>query len=307
MFFGYLIKTLHMIRRSPIAGSWYSSNPDQLQKDIQSLFLDSVYGPGQDPKTSELPICNDKLVGLGVPHAGYYFSGVVAAHSYLHLFSHYRKIDVAIVLGPNHRVGYPSISIYPSGSWELPCGNIEIDEDLLQFAEDYSDQQFQNLIQFESESQAFEHSIEMQLPFLQFLYGNDFAFLPICYGDQSFNPVANVMSKFLKSIFEEFSHKTIVMLASSDLSHEPDIKRLERIDKMMLQLLISNKLEEAVKFRKEEKMTMCGYGPIFTLARLTQLMGSPKNKLLAYAHSEQIRPNHGGAYAVGYPALAFEV
>ncbi|RMG30415.1 MAG: AmmeMemoRadiSam system protein B [Methanobacteriota archaeon] len=294
-----------MIRYSPIAGSWYPADPESLKETINELFLDKKFGPGYDPK-EEKRNCNDHLVGIGVPHAGYFFSGAVAAHSYAHLFNHLPQIDSAIIFGPNHQFGYPSISIFPEGHWELPLGNAEIDTELVEFAEQYENSTFHEVVQFEAESQRYEHSIEIQIPFLQYLYGSKFKILPICFGNQDFNQTGKIISQFVYDLLMEFQDRRIAVLASSDLSHEPDIKLLENNDRTMLKLLEENRLEDAIQFRQQVGMTMCGYGPVFTLANLTRKFGTPKNKVLKYAHSSEIRPKHRGPYTVGYPSLAFE-
>ncbi len=295
-----------MIRSSPIAGSWYPADPEDLKETIRDLFLDETFGPGFDPK-DQIEKCKKQLVGIAVPHAGYFFSGPIAAHSYAHLYSHMKEIDTAIILGPNHQFGYPPISIFPEGSWELPFGNVEIDTEFVEFAERYENTSFHQVTQFEGESQKYEHSIEIQVPFLQYLYGPKFRILPICYGNQDFHQTGKIISQFLFDLISNFDERKIAVIASSDLSHDPDIKLLETNDQKMLELLEQDKLEDAIEFRELVGMTMCGYGPVFTLADLTRKFGNPKNKILKYAHSSVIRPRHKGPYTVGYPSIAFEV
>lgn len=293
-----------MIRQSPIAGSWYPADPKNLEETIRQLFLDKEFGPGVDPKSNR-GACDRELVGLVTPHAGYFYSGSIAAHSYAHLFSHYPQIHTAIILGPNHQFGYPEISIFPEGEWALPMGEVPIDEELLEYAKSYRDEEFHEIVQFEGESQKFEHSIEIQVPFLQYLYGDNFTIFPICFGNQEFQRTGKVISNFIFDLLEEFSDRKIAIIASSDLSHEPDINLLESRDQRMLNLLQNNDLEEAIKLR-DQGMTMCGYGPVFTLADLTRKFGNPRNQILSYAHSSKIRPYHKGPYTVGYPSMAFE-
>ncbi len=295
-----------MKRYSPIAGSWYPGDPIELTAEMRNLFVDTKFGPGYDPK-SQQKSCDQKLVGIGSPHAGYFFSGSVAANSYAHLYAHHQKIDTAIILGPNHQFPFPEISIFPEGTWELPLGEVEIDTEIVEMAKTYENPKFRDIVEFETESQRVEHSIEIQIPFLQYLYGNNFKFIPICYGNQDFSKISIIVADFLKYLIDTLHDRTIAIIASSDLSHEPNIARLEKNDHTMLDLLVTNRLEDAVNFRDRVGMTMCGYGPFFTLAKLTQLMGIPHNQLLKYAHSSQIRPNHRGPYTVGYPSVAFEV
>ncbi|MDH5402354.1 MAG: AmmeMemoRadiSam system protein B [Candidatus Heimdallarchaeota archaeon] len=288
------------IRKSPIAGSWYKGTNTELTEQIQELFQNSVHGIQDDPFNSLKNTKIDDLLGIIVPHAGYMYSGSVATHGYHTLFKSIPHVDTVIVIGPNHRGVRTDISMYPEGKWVFPNGSVDIDHELVRFAKAY---EFSDIhVDFDPISQSQEHSIDIQIPFLLYLFNQKFNIFPICLGSQS-NQTTDALSKFLFDLIQTKKSKKIVIVASSDLSHEYNYDILIQNDTNFLELLLLGDVTSLEKFRLDHHMTSCGYGAIFTLIKLANSYTQPSIKLLKYANSSQITGKSGG-YTVGYPCLS---
>ncbi|NHJ03126.1 MAG: AmmeMemoRadiSam system protein B [Candidatus Heimdallarchaeota archaeon] len=291
-----------MDRFSRHAGSWYAGTKASLESQIHELFLNK-WGVGKDPlEFKNERTLEEDIIGIASPHAGYAYSGPIASHGYALLYDQFEKIDSAIVLGPNHSGFGAPISIYPEGAWNNPLGSISIDQELVAFAKSYSFDRLRNKIGFETSAHLNEHSIDIQLPFLQYLYKDTFEILPICLGDQSYNTTVAELSQFLSELLKAFSERKIIIIASSDLSHEHNYDLVVKNDQTMLSYLEKGDLNGAEQYRKHVSMTMCGFGPVFTLIRTAATFGKPIVKVLKYANSSDIHP--GGGYTVGYASIA---
>ena len=197
------------VRQHSFSGiPWYGHEKDEVIKTIERSFNHSV-GPKILPGESKNNKLLSNLLGIVSPHAGYSCSGPHASHGYLELSKH-KDIDSVIILGTNHTgMGSPT-SLFPKGDWETPLGSLKIDEDLHDlFVNLIADHK--NEIGFEVEPYAHteEHSIDNQLPFLQYTIQNEFTILPIAMGDHSLRTceiVANVISKIFST-----SEKKIVI------------------------------------------------------------------------------------------------
>lgn len=284
-----------MKRRSPIAGSWYAGEEKQLKEEISNLFLNTKFGPNINWKEiSSIKTPNRDLIGVICPHAGYVYSGSIAAWSYATLKSNYPSLDTVVILGPNHRGSGPPISIYPSGSWEFPNGILGIDEEITEYLR--KENKYED-IEFENTAHQIEHSIDIQCPFLTELYGSSLKIIPICIKRQSIT-TSSILAELLLEIFEKFQSKKIAIVASSDLSHEYEYSTLERNDKLIIESILSGDPEELDSARMENRVTMCGYGPVLTLMILGNKLGKLYVEKNAYSNSRLIKP--GGDYTVGY-------
>ena len=149
------------LRYPAVAGSWYAGTPDGLNLQIQHLFTHKL-GPGSLPSLKKDGPRN--FVGLIVPHAGYMASGPVAAHAYYDL-AFDGKPDVIVIFGPNHTGLGSAISLMNEGAWRTPLGDVQIDTETANQILQNSD-----IIDIDERAHIREHSIEMQLPFLQYLW-----------------------------------------------------------------------------------------------------------------------------------------
>ena len=263
---------------------WYDHDKEGLLKKIEWSFNNDIGMKVTPEKSNSKPELSD-LLGIVSPHAGYSCSGPHASHGYMEISKH-KNINTVIVLGTNHTgMGSPT-SLFPKGQWQTPLGALQIDEDIHNEVVKLA-KPVENEIGFEIETDAHqeEHSIDNQLPFLQYSIKNDFKILPIVMGDHSFTTctkVAEIISKIISS-----SSKKIIIVASSDFTHYLSPNEAERKDKAVLNYLLKFDLENSVKTQKANNATICGFGPIITLFSVGKNLSMTNTKLLYYGNSGQ--------------------
>jgi AmmeMemoRadiSam system protein B len=279
------------IRRPTQAGAFYEGDAEALRTQIENCFLQEL-GPKKRPVVNTAG--PRKVVGLVCPHAGYMFSGVVAANAYYELAQD-GKPDVVVILGPNH-TGYGSgLALMNEGVWRTPLGDAEVDgETANQIVQET------RLVDVDDLAHRFEHSIEVQLPFLQYLYGSEFKFVPICFQLQDLPSAVEVG----KALVEVLGNKNAVVIASSDMTHyEPQgnaetkdlaaLKAVEAMDEKMFYSII-----------EKRNVTACGYGPIAAVITASKGLGAKEAKLLCYKSSGDVTGDYSSV--VGYAAVSFK-
>ena len=232
-------------------------------------------------------------MGLICPHAGYMYSGPVAASAYFELAQD-GKPDTVVILGPNH-TGYGSaLSIMTEGIWQTPLGNVEIDTEIAKAI-----MQETSIIDIDEMAHRYEHSIEVQLPFLQFLYGNDFKLVPICFLMQDYESAVEVG----RALEEALDTTNTVVIASSDMTHYEPAKKAAEKDHAALQAVIDMDAKRFYETVEALNITACGYAPITAL--ITYANGvCAKAELLNYHNSGDVSGDHTSV--VGYAAVSFK-
>jgi len=278
-------------RRSILAGTWYSSSREELKEEIRSLFLGSL-GPGKLPVLGSY---DESLVALMVPHAGYMYSGQAAAWGYYELAKHGPR-DLVIIIGPNHSGIGSGIASTLYSKWETPLGEVEVD---LEAAKSIA-KLFKGL-DFDDVAHSREHSIEIQLPFLQYIYGSSFKIVPISMWLYDFElsiELGEAIAKFLLT-----SEKRAVVLASSDMTHYmPHEVAVER-DRKTIEA-ISSLEERRVWKTASELESLCGLAPVVSTMRAAKSLGSKKVEILKYYTSGDVTGDKSAV--VGYCSLAFK-
>lgn len=277
-----------MEKRYPVvAGAFYEGSPSRLKNQIEACFL-NPYGPGELPK---LPVSKrlEKSIGVMVPHAGYIYSGPVASHAYFEI-SRMGSPDMVVVIGPNHTGYGEPIGVYDGGNWITPFGEVKI-------AADISNELASRcgIAALDALSHKYEHSIEVQLPFLQYIYGNSFSIIPICMMDQRLQ-VAKELSKCLKEILSE---KAVLIIASSDMDHYEGHETVVEKDKRVLEKIEVLDTEGMYEEIKKNHVTMCGYGPV----SVAMNYGFSSARLLRHATSGDITGDK--TKVVGYASVLF--
>ncbi len=258
------------VRRPTVSGTFYAGTAKELEKQIEWCYKHEL-GPGT------LAQVNSKgpreIVALIVPHAGYQYSGPVAAHAYRELASD-GIIDTAVILGPNH-TGYGSpVSLWAGNFWETPLGKAKINEE-------FASKLLGGVIEVDEMAHIYEHSIEVQLPWLQHLY-KDVKIVPITMLAQD----AETASEVGKTISKAADN--IVIIASSDFTHyEPHSVATEK-DRSMIEAIINLDEEELYKRRELMYCTMCGYGPIASAIVAARELKAKGASLLKYATSGDV-------------------
>ncbi|MDO8558976.1 MAG: AmmeMemoRadiSam system protein B [bacterium] len=258
-----------MLRQSAVAGEFYPENKEELKKMI-SGFLSKA----------KAPKINGEIFGLLLPHAGYAYSGKVAASGFKTIAE--KNFDTVIIIADSHYERFDGVAVFPRGEWETPLGKIKIDESLAQKITAGSRRFFQR-----DSAHLWEHSIEVQLPFLQRTLKN-FKILPIIFGSE------NKDWKLLaKTILESIENKKVLIIASADLSHYLSYGKAKEIDKKTLNNILNLKVSG---------LNICAIDSAKTIIEITKSLGG-RAKLLKYANSGDTAA--GETRVVGYGAVAF--
>lgn len=279
------------VRRPTQAGAFYEGDAEALRTQIENCFLHE-FGPEKTPEVNKSG--PRKVIGLVCPHAGYMFSGAVAANAYYELAQD-GKPDIVVILGPNH-TGYGSaLSLMNDGIWRTPLGEVEIDVEtanqILHKA---------GIIDVDEAAHLFEHSIEVQLPFLQYLYGSDFKFVPVCLRMQALSFAVEIG----KALTKVLAGKNAVVIASSDMTHYEPQRNAAAKDLAALKAVEAMDEKKFYSIIEKQNVTACGYGPIATVIVTAKGLGAKDAKLLCYKTSGDVTGDYSGV--VGYAALSFK-
>jgi len=278
------------IRRPTQAGTFYAGSQQSLRAQIEECFMHEL-GPGALPKVEDKKL--QKIVGLVSPHAGYMYSGPIAASGY-HRLAADGKPDVVVLFGPNHTGSGSALAVMKEGVWRTPLGDVEIDA-----ATSDSILHASNIIDLDDSAHSFEHSIEVQLPFLQFLYGSAFKFVPICFLMQDLQSSREVGLTVAKAL----QGKNAVVIASTDMTHYEPQKMAEKKDKAAIDAVLKLGEEQLYSTVEAYNISMCGYGPTIAAITAAKALGAKKAELLCYKTSGDIVGDYSAV--VGYASIAF--
>jgi hypothetical protein len=277
------------IRKPCVADAFYAGTKTELTSQIAECFTHR-FGPGSVPKP-ELH-GQRKIVGIVSPHAGYMYSGPVAANGYSRIAAD-GPPDTFLILGPNHTGQGSGLSIQTEGAWETPIGLAMIDSDLAKKIQTAS-----GLIDIDERAHRNEHSIEVQLPFVQFMF-KDVNFVPICMMMQDLKTSREIA----KTIVEQTKGRDVVIIASSDFTHYEPQEIATKKDKKAIDAILKLDDEALNELGENNHVTLCGYGPITTLIAAAKMLGKVRAELLAYRTSGDITGDKSAV--VGYSSLVF--
>jgi len=276
------------VRRPCQAGSFYAATAEALKRQIEKCFTHRL-GPGKTPVTREGP---RNIIGLVCPHAGYMYSGPMAAHSYYNLAAD-GKPDVIVIFGPNHRGQGSGLAVMKEGIWRTPLGDVQIDEETANLILCKS-----KIIDIDELAHTYEHSIEVQLPFLQYLYGSAFKFVPISFLMQDLESSCEVG----QAVAEALHGKNGLIIASTDMTHYEPHETASKKDKKALSALEKLDEEEFYSIVESYHITTCGYGPVVALITAAKLLGATKGQILCYKTSGDVTGDYSAV--VGYASVA---
>ncbi|MDD5544436.1 MAG: AmmeMemoRadiSam system protein B [Acidobacteriia bacterium] len=264
-----------MIRHAAVAGRFYPSNKQKLTSELTEYL--------------KAPEKRRKALGCVVPHAGYMYSGHVAGA----VFASLDLPERFVILCPNHTGMGTPLSIMSSGEWETPLGKVSIDSDLAGKL-----MHLCTLLSEDDQAHLAEHSLEVQLPFLQRQKG-EFTFVPIALGTGSYAPLERLGLAVAEVVKQ--STTPVLIVASSDMNHyESDeitrVKDRRAIDRVLA--LDSKGLFDVIK---REHVTMCGYGPAIAMLTAARQLGASQAELVKYATSGDITGDRDAV--VGYAGM----
>jgi hypothetical protein len=225
-----------------------------------------------------------------VPHAGYIYSGLVAGHT----ISRIQFKDTFIIMGPNHTGMGKPFSIMTKGSWKTPFGEVPIDTDMaksLMAASTY--------LKEDEDAFAGEHSIEVQLPFLQY-FKKDIKFVPIILASHPDSKVYLEMGEQLARALSEAKEKAVI-IASSDMTHYEPIVAAKTKDGHAIDAILALDPEELHRRVQEYNITMCGYAPAMVLLQAANVIGAAGAELVKYTTSGDVTGDNRNV--VGYAGI----
>jgi len=264
-----------MLRNPVVAGQFYPGSPDQLRSMIEEMVDEQAV--------------REEVIGLVSPHAGYIYSGPVAGAT----ISRIQFKDTFIIMGPNHTGGGRPLSIMTEGVWKTPLGEVEIDSELgkqILAASKY--------LQEDHVAHQHEHSIEVQLPFLQY-FKPDIKLVPIV--------LAHAQGDVYKEIGREIAgaikelNREVVIIASSDMTHYESQESAGRKDRQAIEAILDLNEDELLRRVQELDISMCGYAPTVSLISAAKELGASGAELVRYQTSGDTSGDYSSV--VGYAGV----
>ena len=280
---------MERVRSPAVAGSFYPADPLALNGLIDECFVSSPLGP-QGIKTPAAAM----IAGMA-PHAGYVYSGPCAAHFFSAIDPAVKRV---IILGVNHSGRGHRAALSPWLTWRTPSGEVAVDQELSDILAARV-----KFLKPEPLAHAQEHSIEVQLPFLERVL-SDFSFLPISLSHLSEDECAELGAAIadLCKTAAAGEQKTII-LASSDLSHYLAPKETDRLDRLALEPVLAVDAPGLLRVVDEKDISMCGVMPTAVMLFAAKVLGAKRARLLKHCHSGDVSPMRK---VVGYASVAFE-
>ncbi len=268
------------VRRSAVAGTWYPGTPGGIAAEVEA-YLAAAGNP-------RLP---GRLVGLISPHAGLRYSGPVAAHGYALLRG--RASLTAVLVGPSHHVAFDGLSLYARGAFETPLGRAPVAEELADalLAEDPS-------IRDRPEPHRDEHSLEMQLPFLQHLVP-ELRIVPILMGSQARAEV----ERLSRALARVLAGRDALLIASSDLSHYQPAPVAQRLDALVTGDVERFDADGLLERLESTPGHACGGGPMVAVMKAARALGADQTRILRYGDSGDAGERNK-SHVVGYLSAA---
>jgi hypothetical protein len=269
------------IREPAVAGAFYPDKPEILSRDVKRYL--------ENAKKEKL---DGEIVALISPHAGYMYSGQVAAYAYKLVEG--RTFDSVVVVAPSHRALFKGASLYDRGGYRTPLGVVPIDTELSKKMMERRKE-----IQFLPEAHSQEHSIEVQIPFLQVVL-KSFKLIPIVmepyWSWETCQSLGSVIAETVKG-------RNVLLVASSDLSHFHSYDEAVKLDKIVLNHIERFDPEGLNRDLRGDRCEACGGGPIISIMLAAKALGANQGKVLKYLNSGDVTGER--SRVVGYAAGVF--
>jgi hypothetical protein len=262
------------VREPAVAGQFYPATAPALKREIESCYT-SPLGPGERPKAADQPLDHPRLVVA--PHAGYVYSGPIAAWAYSELAARGRP-EVAVILGPNHRGITRQDTIETGGAWRTPLGDAPMHTEVATAI-----QRECPSLKDDRAGGRMEHSLEVQVPFLQDLYGSEIPIVPIMISSSDTDALASVAGA-VASVIPEAG----LIVASTDMTHFESAAQAEQRDAPALRALEAMDPEGLAEAVRSEGISMCGWAPTVAGLMASRELGLRQCRILRYGHSGQV-------------------
>jgi len=264
-----------MTRNPVVAGQFYPASPSQLKAMIEGLV---------DEKAVK-----EDVIGAVSPHAGYMYSGAVAGA----VMSRIKLKDTAIIMGPNHTGMGKPLSIMTEGDWSTPLGKVKIDSELAKRILASS-----AYLQEDSAAHQFEHSLEVQVPFLQY-FQSDIKIVPIVLSFATgsiYKQIGREIAQAIKDLNRE-----VVIIASSDMTHYEPQESAQKKDNQAIAAILELSEDKLLARVEELDITMCGYAPTASLISAAKELGAREAELVRYQTSGDTTGDYSSV--VGYAGI----
>lgn len=276
-------------RPPAVSGIFYPSNPSELRKSVEQSFLDRKFGPG----TISTSYVNRRIYGLVSPHAGYAYSGSVAANGFCQVSN--MEYDTVIMTGPNHYGIGSGVATMRETLWKTPMGNVEVNNDFVnRISKD-------SVIDEDDFSHSRDHCLEVQLPFLQFMKNDNFKIVPIILMLQDIETAREVGKLISHTMKSENTNGLII--ASSDFTHYEPNAEAHRKDLELIDAISSLEVTSFYETLERLDISACGYGAIASAMIAVKELGATRGELLKYATSGDITGDTSSV--VGYASIIF--
>ncbi len=250
-----------MARRAVYAGQFYPGSRESLQDDVDSFLKNSRN--------------REDAIGAISPHAGYIYSGRVAGE----VLSAINPKNTYVILGPNHTGIGIKFGLDPNASWTTPIGEAVVDKELAQKIINGSKH-----IAYDELSNSREHSIEVQIPFLQRLK-SDFKFVPIVVSDAPLAIYREIAEEIVRAVKALKMNKNVMILASSDMTHYEPLETAKAKDRLAIDAILGLDEEMLINVINDKDITMCGYAPAAIMISAAKQLGAKAAKLISYRTS----------------------
>lgn len=267
------------LRRAAVAGSWYPSDPGTLARDVDRYLDAAAEPPHGEP------------IAIIAPHAGLMYSGPIAGHAYNVLRG--RDIEVAVLVGPSHYVGFEGVAIYERGAFDTPFGPVPIAEHCASAIAMAS-----RFVAPHPTAHVREHSLEMQLPFLKRVLP-DTTIVPLVMGHQR-RETANALGD---AIATAVKGRRAILIASTDLSHYQNAATAAKLDSRVIGQVQRFDADGLMSLLETFPEHACGGGPTVSVMRAAKLLGARDARVLKYGDSGDVSGDKDAV--VGYLAAAF--
>lgn len=267
-----------MVRRPAVAGQFYPGSAAALQKEVQSYLI-----PKKERK---------EALGVVSPHAGYMYSGHVAGA----VFSCINVPDDVIIMGPNHRGMGDPFAMMAEGSWEMPGGDVSINKGLASFILKHSPH-----VTDDERAHLYEHSLEVQVPFLQALNKN-FRLVPIALAHARWEVCEEIGKAIAKAIHDH--GQRVLMVASSDMTHYESDKSARAKDRLAIERILALDPHGLLDTTIKHDISMCGVIPATITLVACKELGATRAELVKYATSGDVSGDY--LQVVGYAGLYIE-
>jgi hypothetical protein len=280
-----------IIKRPPaVAGMFYPDNPKELRNTIDQSFRNQRFGPGRAPPSSG---GKRRIYGIVSPHAGYVYSGAVAANGFYEASS--VDFQNVIMVGPNHYGIGSGVATMKGGIWETPLGEVPVNSDLATQVASKS-----GITDFDNDAHSRDHCLEVQLPFLQYIKAG-FGIVPVILRMQDIDTAFDLGKAIADTIAEDID--TTLLIASSDFTHYEPNSEAHRKDAELIKAILTLDINKFYAVLERLDVSACGYGAIASIMVAARNLGATKGELLKYATSGDVTGD--GSAVVGYSSIVF--